>query len=165
MHFSEVVSGAELIFEGRVEAVEVRQQPGEMIKTWVRFAVVDVLKGDFADDEIELSFLGGRLGDRAPSQRARCCCPKSRGGFGEEGARQALRREVPLGQLLIAASELDNQWNYRASFVDEFIQRELIGPESLDLWKENYKAADEYCCLFVVHGDFAGFVYIPFPED
>ncbi len=64
MHFSAVVSGAELIFEGRVVAVEARQQPGEMIKTWVRFAVVDVLKGDFAEDEIELSFLGGRLGDQ-----------------------------------------------------------------------------------------------------
>ncbi|MES3006522.1 MAG: hypothetical protein V4751_02005 [Pseudomonadota bacterium] len=64
VHFSEVVNGAELIFEGRVVAVEVRQQPGEMIKTWVRFAIVDVLKGDFAGDEIELSFLGGRLGDQ-----------------------------------------------------------------------------------------------------
>jgi hypothetical protein len=86
-------------------------------------------------------------------------------GFSDFPIFVASRREVPLGQLLIAASELENQWNYRASFVDEFIQRELIGPESLDLWKENYKAADEYCCLFVVHGDFAGFVYIPFPED
>ncbi len=64
MSFGEVVEGAELIFEGRVLAVEARQQPGEMIKTWVRFAVLDVVKGEFPEDEIELSFLGGRLGGR-----------------------------------------------------------------------------------------------------
>ncbi|AUD03592.1 hypothetical protein [Spirosoma pollinicola] len=86
-------------------------------------------------------------------------------GFSEFPIFVASRREIPLGQTLIAADELENKWNYKASFVDEFVQRELISPESLELWKENYKPADEYCCLFVVHGDFAGFVYIPFPED
>lgn len=64
MDFAAVVTGAELIFQGRVLTAEARQQPGEMIKTWVRFAVVDVVKGDYLGDEIELSFLGGRLGDR-----------------------------------------------------------------------------------------------------
>ena len=50
MSFGELVGGAELIFEGRVVAVEPRQQPGEMIKTWVTFAVIDVVKGNFAKD-------------------------------------------------------------------------------------------------------------------
>lgn len=86
-------------------------------------------------------------------------------GFSDYPVFVASRREIPVGQLLIAADEIENKWNYKASFVDEFIQRELIGANSIDLWKENYKAPDEYCCLFVVHGDFAGFVYIPYPED
>ena len=86
-------------------------------------------------------------------------------GFSDYPVFVASRRDVPIGQLLIGADELDNQWNYRASFLDEFIQRALIGPESVELWKENYKKPDEYACLFVVHGDFAGFVYIPYPED
>lgn len=86
-------------------------------------------------------------------------------GFSEFPVFVASRRDIPVGQLLIGATELDNQWNYKASFLDEFVQRELIGPESVELWKENYKKPDEYCCLFVVHGDFAGFVYIPYPED
>lgn len=64
MDFAEVVSGAELIFQGRVLTAEARQQPGEMIKTWVRFAIIDVVKGNYLGDEIELSFLGGSLGDR-----------------------------------------------------------------------------------------------------
>lgn len=86
-------------------------------------------------------------------------------GFSDYPIFVASRRDVPVGQLLIGVNELNNQWNYKASFLDEFVQRALIGPESVDLWKENYKTADEYCCLFVVHGDFAGFVYIPYPED
>ncbi len=64
MDFDEIVNGAELIFRGRVLAAEARQQPGELIKTWVRFAILDVVKGDYLGDEIELSFLGGRLDGR-----------------------------------------------------------------------------------------------------
>ena len=86
-------------------------------------------------------------------------------GFSDYPVFVASRRDVPVGQLLIGATELTNQWNYKASFLDEFVQRALIGAESVELWKENYKNADEYGCLFVVHGDFAGFVYIPYPED
>lgn len=86
-------------------------------------------------------------------------------GFSDYPVFVASRRDVPVGQLLIGASELANQWNYKASFLDEFTQRALIGGESVELWKENYKNPDEYACLFVVHGDFAGFVYIPYPED
>jgi len=31
--------------------------------------------------------------------------------------------------------------------------------------KENYKDADEYCCLFVIDEGFAGFIYLPYPND
>ncbi|MBC7569882.1 MAG: hypothetical protein H7319_09140 [Spirosoma sp.] len=85
--------------------------------------------------------------------------------FSEYPVFVASRREVPIGQLLINHEEMGNVWSYKASFLDEFIQRELIGEDSIDLWKENYKKPDEYCCLFVVQADFAGFVYIPYPED
>jgi hypothetical protein len=86
-------------------------------------------------------------------------------GFSDYPIFTASRRDVPVGQLLIAADEMANTFNYQATFLDEFIQRELIGPESVELFRENYRNADEYCCLFVVHGGFAGFVFIPFPED
>jgi len=86
-------------------------------------------------------------------------------GFSEHPIFVAARRETDLGQLLISRGELSTTWTYRASLLDEFVQRRLIGPESIDLFKENYKNPDEYCCLFVLEGDFAGFVYVPFPED
>lgn len=86
-------------------------------------------------------------------------------GFSEHPIFVAVQNNLDLGILLIAQNELDNEWSYRASFLDEFTQRGLVGPEAVEMFKENYRNPDEYCCLFVVQADFAGFVFIPFPED
>ena len=73
--------------------------------------------------------------------------------------------EVELGALLIDRTELTNNYAYRASFMQEFVDRKLIGEESVLMFTENYKNADEYCCLFVLIGEFSGFVFVPYPED
>ncbi|GAB3342063.1 hypothetical protein GCM10027299_56570 [Larkinella ripae] len=87
-------------------------------------------------------------------------------GFSENPIFVASRRPVDIGQLLLGPNELaENAWNYRASLLDEFVQRRLVGEESIELFKENYKNPDEFCCLFVIEGEFAGFIFIPFPED
>ncbi|MGA0559837.1 hypothetical protein ACO2Q8_24460 [Larkinella sp. VNQ87] len=87
-------------------------------------------------------------------------------GFSENPVFVATRRATEIGQLLLGPNELaGNAWTYRASMLDEFVQRRLVGPESVELFRENYKNPDEFCCLFVIDGDFAGFVFIPFPED
>ena len=86
-------------------------------------------------------------------------------GFSEHPIFVAVQTDLELGVLLIGKTELDNEWSYRASFLDEFVQRNLIGLESIEMFKENYKQPDEYACLFVIQGDFAGFVFIPYPED
>ncbi len=75
------------------------------------------------------------------------------------------RDDAEIGLLLIAREELGNKWNYRASYLQEFVDRRLVGEESVELFVENYKKADEFCCLFVIEGDFAGFVFMPYPED
>ncbi|OIN56950.1 hypothetical protein [Arsenicibacter rosenii] len=86
-------------------------------------------------------------------------------GFSDFPIFTASRRDVELGQLLFRSGDLGNDWNYKATLIDEFVQRKLIGAESIDLFKENYKNPDEYACLFVVQGEFAGFIYVPYPED
>ena len=69
----------------------------------------------------------------------------------------------PIGQLLLAQSQAKTEWNYYASYLDEFVQRDLIEQEQD--FKAAYKDADEFCCLFVVDKDFTNFVFIPYPED
>lgn len=62
MSFQDVLAHAELVFEGRVSAVESRREDDGMIHTFVRFEVLDVLKGDTPGAVLELRFLGGTVG-------------------------------------------------------------------------------------------------------
>jgi hypothetical protein len=71
----------------------------------------------------------------------------------------------PIGQLLIDHLNSKTDWNYFASFLDEFVQRGLIDQEGLEEFKVAYKEPDEFCCLFVVDTTFTNFVFIPYPED
>jgi len=71
--------------------------------------------------------------------------------------------ELPIGKLLFGKDDMGLSWNYYASFLDEFIQRKLIEKEAE--FKESYKDADEFCCLFVVDEKLTGFIYIPYPTD
>ncbi len=73
--------------------------------------------------------------------------------------------DLPIGQLLIGKLELATNWNYNASYLDEFIQREIVGEDKIEEFKANYKDPDEFCCLFVVDDEFTRFVFIPYPED
>ena len=73
--------------------------------------------------------------------------------------------DQPVGQLIISKDQLDTEWNYFASFMDEFLQRGLIDEDKQTSFQENYKDADEFCCLFVIDKEFTNFVYIPYPED
>ncbi len=73
---------------------------------------------------------------------------------------------VQIGERLIGMLEMnENQWNYHASVMEEFVQREIIAEENVEVFKSSYKDPDEFCCLFVLDKDFASFIYIPFPED
>jgi len=71
----------------------------------------------------------------------------------------------PIGQLLIEKERLGLEWNYYASFLDEFRQRELVGADRADAFLETYKDPEEFCCLFVIDKGFTSFVYIPYPVD
>ena len=84
-------------------------------------------------------------------------------GFSEFPIFPICKEQQPIGQLLIDNRSFGTDWNYYASFLDEFKQRQLVEDE--DQFKEAYKDADEFCCLFVVDKEFTNFVFIPYPED
>jgi hypothetical protein len=75
------------------------------------------------------------------------------------------KETLPIGKLLIRKGEMDLAWNYYASFLDEFVQRQLVAREKMNDFTGTYKDPDEYCCLFVVDKAFTSFVFIPYPED
>jgi hypothetical protein len=75
------------------------------------------------------------------------------------------KEDTPIGQLLLEKAQLSLTWNYYASFLNEFIQRELVSTEKEEQFIEGYKDPDEFCCLFVIDKAFTNFVFIPYPED
>jgi hypothetical protein len=75
------------------------------------------------------------------------------------------KTELPIGKLLFGMQEFGTGWNYYVTFLDEFVQREIISKDKTEEFKSAYKNADEYCCLFVVEPEFTNFIFIPYPED
>ena len=76
----------------------------------------------------------------------------------------------PIGQLLIGkkdaeASGKDIEWNYNASYLDEFLQRGIIDEGKVEAFMQSFKNIDEFCCLFVVDGDFTKFMFVPYPNE
>jgi hypothetical protein len=87
-------------------------------------------------------------------------------GFSKYPIFAASQNPVPIGSKLIGIHEMNgNQWHYHASMMEEFVQREIIAEENVEVFKTSYKDPDEFCCLFVLDNDFVNFIYIPFPED
>ncbi|WP_026998727.1 hypothetical protein [Eisenibacter elegans] len=70
---------------------------------------------------------------------------------------------LPVGQLLLDKNTHQLTWNYYFSFLDEFVQRQLVADEQR--FKDAYKNPEEFCCLFVVDEQFTNFVFVPYPEE
>jgi hypothetical protein len=75
------------------------------------------------------------------------------------------KTNIPIGSLLIGKKDININWNYYLSFLNEFVQRGLISKEAEPAFINTYKNPDEYCCLFVVDENFTNFVFVPYPED
>ena len=75
------------------------------------------------------------------------------------------KSEQPIGNYFLGNSEVDIQWNIYITYLDEFVQREIIAEEKVENFKATYKDPDEFCCLFVIDGEFTRFLYIPYPEE
>lgn len=86
-------------------------------------------------------------------------------GFSDHPIFPICKEVQPIGQLLIGQLDMEVQWNYFASFLDEFVQRKLVEEDKKEEFINAYKNPDEFCCLFVVDKEFTKFLFIPYPED
>jgi hypothetical protein len=72
---------------------------------------------------------------------------------------------VEMGTTLFKKEDFKTSYEYKASYLEEFVVRDIVGEESREFFKENYKDPEEFCCLFVIDESFAGFIYLPYPND
>lgn len=64
LDIDQLLQQAELVFEGQVISSEARWNDDQSsINTIIRFQVNDIIKGEFAEDVLELQFAGGTVGD------------------------------------------------------------------------------------------------------
>ena len=75
------------------------------------------------------------------------------------------REQLPVGSVFLAKEEVALEWHINASYLEDFVQRQLVMPDKVEEFRAAYKDPDEFCCLFVADGDFQSFVFIPYPED
>ena len=77
LDIDQVINDAELVFEGEVLIHEARRDSNTgLINTYVTFSIIDVVKGSYAQNTIELKFAGGTFngetvkvnGSRIPEQ-------------------------------------------------------------------------------------------------
>src|SRR5690606_22966518 len=59
-------------------------------------------------------------------------------GFSKYPVFVATADEVPVGSTLFYKNDFSIRYEYKASMIEEFLQRELVGAESEELFKENY---------------------------
>ena len=86
-------------------------------------------------------------------------------GFSDFPIFPVSKTDLPVGQLLYSRTDLSLEWNYYASYLDEFLQRELIDKEKEAAFRDSYKDPDEFCCIFLVDKQMTSFIYIPYPID
>src|SRR5210317_1540024 len=75
------------------------------------------------------------------------------------------KTDLPVWSLLYDQKEFGLQWNYYASYLEDFIERKIVEKNKKDDFIAAYKDPDEYCCLFVVDKEFTKFIFIPYPID
>jgi len=86
-------------------------------------------------------------------------------GFSDYPIFPISKADPGIGQLLIDKREVAIDWNINVTYIDEFVQRKIVDEQKTDEFKKVYKDPDEFCCLFVIDGDFMNFVFVPYPID
>ena len=60
---SEMLQKSQMVFVGKVTDIQVRENVRGRIHTYVTFRIKEIIKGEYGDSAITLSFLGGTVGD------------------------------------------------------------------------------------------------------
>lgn len=77
----------------------------------------------------------------------------------------AHQAEVILGEKLIDGNETGISWSINASTLEELVEKGIVQPDRVQLFKQTFKNPSEFACLFVIHGLGANFIFIPYASQ
>jgi hypothetical protein len=68
---------------------------------------------------------------------------------------------IDLGKLIIDKDQLEINWYFNASHLEEFVLKKIIVEDKIDDFREVFKEHEEELCIFVVTGEGGDFVFLP----
>lgn len=79
----------------------------------------------------------------------------------------ALRTEqdVDLGLPIVIRQELDLQWSFNASHLEEFVSKGIVTHEKTQDFIKNYKNPEEFLCVFVAEDGAMSFIFLPYVRN
>jgi hypothetical protein len=123
---------------------------------------------DYNDAELDTKYLGKLTTNfvKIADNLKEAAYQIKKRGFSSYPIFPICKAKQPIGQVLFAKNDMPElEWDYYASFLEEFEQRDILDKEGSDRFKTAYKNPDEFCCLFVIDEGFTRFVFVPYPEE
>lgn len=77
----------------------------------------------------------------------------------------ASRDWVEMGKPIFSREDMHLNWYFYASLMEEFVKKNIIKRDKIAAFKKAYPDADEKACIFIVVGEDAKFVFIPYESE
>jgi hypothetical protein len=74
----------------------------------------------------------------------------------------AAQQPVSLGKLVVSKKELDIQWSFYASHLEDFVVKGIIEQDKVDEFRKLYKENAGQLCLFVLLEEEFNFIFLPY---
>lgn len=87
-----------------------------------------------------------------------------KGGVSKYPIFVAMRGEmdIDIGLPVINRSDFDISWNFNASHLEDFVNRQLVKKEKATDFIKAYKNPEEFMCIFVAEENATSFVFMPY---
>lgn len=72
---------------------------------------------------------------------------------------------VEMGKPLFSRDDMPLNWYFYASIIEEFLKKNIIKKENVDSFKSTYGDPEERACIFMIIGEEAKFVFIPYEGE
>jgi hypothetical protein len=73
----------------------------------------------------------------------------------------AHQQEVEIGIPIAERGKVAGNWSIHASSLEEFVSKNIVFPEKIEEFKQNFKDPEMYACVFVLSELGAQFIYLP----
>lgn len=86
-------------------------------------------------------------------------------GFSEYPVFVAHQYEVNVGEVILDRKELGTAWTIQASTLEELVEKKVILEDKVSLFRDSYKDAREFACIFMITEKGGHFVYYPYKGE